>query len=50
MKQALVSLFRTVVLARREAAASQAGLTELGAAELRQVTGGMNADSPKNVW
>jgi hypothetical protein len=52
MKQALVSLIRTVVRVRGESVnAKVAVLPELSSAELRQVTGGaLDAMGPKGTW
>lgn len=51
MKQALVSLIRTVVRARNQAVvSSDATLAQLTAAELRQVAGGAVECSPRGGW
>lgn len=51
MKQALVSLIRTVVRARSESIASKVAPSVLSVVELRQVAGGaMSVDLPKNGW
>lgn len=51
MKQALVSLFRTVVRSHDKARTQAAALAQLSNDQLRSVAGGGGSvDSPKSVW
>ena len=51
MKQALISLIRTVVRSPVALRASATGSTQLSSAQLRLVSGGVtDVSSPKSVW
>lgn len=51
MKQALISLIRSVIRSRVDHRISAAGVTHLSSAQLRLVAGGASeVSSPKNVW